>query len=520
MKICRSFVAVVWTVTGLCLGAGARAAPVPAPPAGLTVYVHQAMALWKVPGLAVGIVHDGKVIVARGYGVRELGKRGRVDADTLFTIGSNTKAFTAAALGLLVAEGKLRWDDRISKYVPGFRLASAYVTQEATLRDLLSHRSGYCDPSSMWYMADDTTQSIIERLRYQKPRYGFRAHFCYNNTMYLVAAQVIPRLSGMTWGRYVTEHLLMPLHMTRTVTSDAALKSVSDVAAPHAEVGGKVRVIRRYWTHNMNVFAPVGAINSSVADLNRWLIMLLAAGRYDGRTIVPAAVLRAMETPQEPIQRDSDVGQLLRALTPKGRFFSYGLGFILEDYDGHKLIWHAGNIDGMSAALALLPAEHVGVVVLSNMNDNWAPEGVMFHVLQSYLGIAHEDVSRRMYVLTQKERTKAKTEARKLAATRVPGAKPPLPLAAYVGTYSDRFYGTARVSESDGHLVLKMGDPMFTGDLQAWHNETFRVRWRYRFYGKAYVTFGVGARGEPSELRFAQIRNHYERVARRGGAPR
>ena len=518
MKSCRSFVAVASTLTALCFGPGARAAP--ALPAGLTRYVHQAMALWKVPGLAVGIVQGGKVIVARGYGVRELGKTGRVDADTLFTIGSNTKAFTAAALGLLVAQGKLRWDDRIIKYVPEFRLASAYVTQEATLRDLLSHRSGYCDPSSMWYMADDTTQSIIERLRYQKPRYGFRAHFCYNNTMYLVAAQVIPRLSGMTWGRYVTEHLLMPLQMTHTVTSDAALKSASDVAAPHAEVGGKVRVIRRYWTHNMKVFAPVGAINSSVADLNRWLIMLLAAGSYDGRTIVPAAVLRAMETPQEPIQRDSDVGQLLRALTPKGRFFSYGLGFILEDYDGHKLIWHAGNIDGMSAALALLPAEHVGVVVLSNMNDNWAPEGVMFHVLQSYLGIAHEDVSRRMYVLTQKERTKAKTEARKLAATRVPGAKPPLPLAAYVGTYSDRFYGTARVSESDGHLVLKMGDPMFTGDLQAWHNETFRVRWRYRFYGKAYVTFGVGARGEPSELRFAQIRNHYERVARRGGAPR
>ena len=320
MKISRSLVPVASILTALCCGPVAQAAA--APPAGLTAYVHQAMALWKVPGLAVGVVHDGKVIVARGYGVRELGKRGRVDADTLFTIGSNTKAFTAAALGLLVAQGKLRWDDRITKYVPEFRLHSAYVTQETTLRDLLSHRTGYCDPSSMWYMADDTTKNIIERLRYQKPRYGFRAHFCYNNTMYLVAAQVIPRLAGTSWGRYVTEHLLMPLQMARTVTSDAALKSASDVAAPHGEVDGKVRVIRRYWTHNMNVFAPVGAINSSVADLNHWLLMLLAAGRYDGRAIVPAAVLRAMETPQEPIQRDTDVGQLLRALTPKGRFFS------------------------------------------------------------------------------------------------------------------------------------------------------------------------------------------------------
>lgn len=518
MRISRSFVAVASAVTALCLGTAARAAP--APPAGLSAYVHRAMALWKVPGLAVGIVQGGKVILARGYGVRELGKKARVDANTLFTIGSNTKAFTAAALGLLVAQGKLRWNDRIIRYVPQFRLASAYVTQETTLRDLLSHRTGYCDPTNMWYMADDTPRTVIERLRYQKPRYGFRAHFCYNNTMYLVAAQVIPRLSGMSWGRYVTEHLLAPLHMTRTVTSDAALERATDVAVPHAEVGGTVRVIRRYWRHDMDVFAPVGAINSSVADLNRWLLMLLAGGRSHGRTIVPAAVLRAMETPQEPIQKDTDVGQLLQALTPKGRFFSYGLGFILEEYGGHKLIWHAGNIDGMSAALALLPAEHVGVVVLSNMNDNWAPEGVMFHVLQSYLGIAHDDVSRRMYVLTQKETTKAKAEARKLAATRVPGARPPLPLAAYVGKYSDRFYGTARVTERDSHLVIEMGDPMFTGDLQAWHEETFRVRWRYRFYGKAYVTFNVDAHGKPSELRFARLPNHYERVVGRAGAPR
>ncbi len=520
MRISTSCVAVASALTGLCLGAAAQAAPAPAPPAGLSAYVHRAMTLWKVPGLAVGIVQGGKVVLARGYGVRELGKKARVDADTLFSIGSNTKAFTAASLGLLVAQHRLRWNDRIIRYVPQFRLGSAYVTQETTLRDLLSHRTGYCDPTSMWYMADDTARGVIERLRYQKARYGFRAHFCYNNTMYLVAAQIIPRLSGMSWSRFVTKHLLTPLQMTRTVTSEAALKGVTDVAAPHGEVGGKVRVIRRYWKHNMDVFAPVGAINSSVADLNRWLLMLLAGGRYDGRTIVPAPVLRAMETPQEPIQRDTDVGQLLRALTPKGRFFSYGLGFILEEYGGHKLIWHAGNIDGMSAALAVLPAEHVGVVVLSNMDSNWAPEGVMFHILQTYLGIAHDDVSRRMYVLTQKERAKAKAEARKLAATRVRGAKPPLPLAAYVGRYSDRFYGTARVSERAGHLVLKMGDPMFTGDLQPWHDETFRVRWRYRFYGKAYVTFDVDAHGKPSELKFAQMRNHYERTAGRGGTPR
>lgn len=516
MKHHRWLVGLVGACAALCVAQLVQAAP--APLAGLDAYVHRAMRLWKVPGLAVGVVHNGRMIVARGYGVRELGKSGRVDADTLFTIGSNTKAFTAAALGLLVEQGKLRWNDRIVKYVPQFRLSSAYVTQETTLRDLLSHRTGYCDPSTMWYMGDDTAAKIIERLRYQKPRYGFRAHFCYNNTMYLVAAQVIPRLTGMGWGRYITTHLLMPLQMTRTVTSDAALKTATDVAMPHGKVHGKVRVIRRYWTHDMDVFAPVGAINSSVADLNHWLLMLLADGRYRGRTVVPAAVIRAMETPQEPIQRDTAVGQLTRLLTPKGRFDSYGLGFILEEYGGHKLIWHAGNIDGMSAALALVPAEHLGVVVLSNMDSNWAPEGVMLYVLQSYLGIAHSHVSQRMYAFTQKADRLARAQARKLAATRVPHAAPPLAISKYVGTYSDRFYGTARVTLSHGHLVLHLGNPMFTGNLQDWHNDTFRVRWRYRFYGTAYVTFQVGATGTPTELRFAQMPNHYERVVRHAGA--
>lgn len=505
-----------WGCAALCGGHIVQAAH--APLAGLNAYVHRAMTLWKVPGLAVGVVQDGHVIVARGYGVRELGKRGRVDADTLFTIASNTKAFTAAALGLLVAQGKLRWDDRIVKYVPQFRLSSAYATQETTLRDLLSHRTGYCDPTSMWYMADDTIEKLMERLRYQEPRYGFRAHFCYNNTTYLMAAQVIPRLTGATWGRYVTQHLLVPLQMTRTVTSDTDLKTATDVAMPHGKVDGKVRVIRRYWVHNSGVFAPAGAINSSVGDMNHWLLMLLADGRYRGRRVLPSAVVRAMETPQEPIQADTEVGRLARMLTPTGRFYSYGLGLILEEYGGHKLVWHAGNIDGMSSAVALVPAEHVGVVVLSNMNTDWAPEGVMLYVVQSYIGTGRTDASQSMYVRTRRAALVKRAKELKLAATRVPDAKAPLPILKYVGTYSDRFYGTAHVTESHGHLVIRLGNPMFTGDLQAWHDETFRVRWRYRFYGTAYVTFRVNAFGEPSELRFARIPNHYERVIPRTGA--
>lgn len=475
-------------------------------------YVHAAMVRWKVPGLAVAVVKDGRVVLARGYGVRELGKPAPVDADTLFDIASNTKAFTAAALGTLVAAGKLHWDDPVVQYVRGFRLDSPYVTQEITLRDLLSHRSGYCDPFDMWYASDDTAANIIARLQYQKPSYGFRARFCYNNTMYMVASRFIPAIAGVSWNSYVSRQFFAPLGMTRTVSTAAAVAASSDVATPHGEVDDTVRVIKPYWSNNMDVFAAVGGINSSVRDMSHWLTMLLADGRYRGRQVLPPAVIQAMETPQMVVDVDSDLGGWLRTQTPDARFYAYGLGLFLQDYGGHELVWHAGDIDGMASALGMVPDERLGVVVLSNMNGNRAPEGIMFHVLQDYLGLPHRDVSGAMYAYIQKEKARADAPARRLAAAGSPGAQAPLPLAAYAGSYSDPFYGTASVREEGGHLVLHMGNPMFVGDLQPWNGDTFRVRWRYRFYGETYVTFDVDALGKPTRLTFAQSSAQYERA--------
>jgi CubicO group peptidase (beta-lactamase class C family) len=476
-------------------------------------YVRAAMTQWQVPGLAVAVVKDGRVVIARGYGVRELGKPERVDADTLFDIGSNTKAFTAAALGTLVSAGKLHWDDRVVGYVPTFRLESPYVTQEATLRDLLSHRTGYCDPFPMWYFSDDTTGNIIARLQYQKPSYGFRAHFCYNNTMYMVAGQLVPALTGVSWNDYVATHLFAPLGMTRTVTTAAAVAAASDVATPHGDVDGKVAVIKPYWANNMDVFAAVGGINSSVNDMSHWLMMLLADGSYRGNEVLDPTVIKAMETPQEVIQDDSELTGWLRTQTPDTRFYTYGLGLFLQDFYGHELVWHAGDIDGMASALALVPDEHLAVVALSNMNENRAPEGVVFHVLQTYLGLPERDVSAALHAYLQKDKAVSAAAEKKLAAARAPGSRAaPLPLTAYAGAYSDPLYGAAQVRDDGGHLVLHLGNPMFVGDLQHWNGNTFRVQWRYRFYGKTYVTFDVDALDRPARLTFAQLPNHYERA--------
>ena len=233
-------------------------ASAPAPLQGLDAHVQQVMHDWKVPGLALAVVKDGKVVLARGYGVRELVKPGKVDADTLFDIGSNTKAFTVAALGTLVATGKLKWDTPVVDELQGFRLQSPYLTQNVTLRDLLTHRTGYCDPGAAWYTSD--ASDIVRRMRFQKPEYGFRTTFCYNNVQYLAASRFIPAITGESWNDYVAAHLFRPLGMRRTVSTDAAVNASTDVAAPHGMVDGKAAVIRRYWPHNMDVFAAVGGI--------------------------------------------------------------------------------------------------------------------------------------------------------------------------------------------------------------------------------------------------------------------
>ncbi|MGH8234266.1 MAG: serine hydrolase [Rhodanobacteraceae bacterium] len=475
---------------------------------GLDGYVQEVMHDWHVPGLAIAVVKDGKVVLARGYGVRELGKPGKVDADTLFDIGSNSKAFTVAALGTLVSSGKLTWDTPVIDELPHFRLSSPYVTQKITLRDLLTHRSGYCDPGNAWYSTDDT--NFIHRVRYQKPDHGFRTTFCYNNVQYLAASHFIPALTGKNWNDYVAAHLFQPLGMTRTVTTEAGVAAATDVAAPHGMEDGKPVAIHRYWPHNMDIFAAVGGIWSSANDMSHWLQMLLADGRYGGKTVLDADVISAMETPQIVIQ-PGGVGSEIRAWMPDAHFYTYGLGLFVQDYHGHTLVWHAGDIDGMASAVVLVPDEKLGIVVMSNMNQANARFAITARVLQSMLGLPQHGLEPALLADYRKDQAKGDAIEKKLADTRVPGSKAPLPLADYAGNYEDDLDGTARVELDRGHLILRLGNPDFTGDLTHWHGNTFRVAWRYKFYGTDYVTFDVDALGKPTKLSLAEGSTHYAR---------
>lgn len=484
----------------------------PAQMKGFDAYVQHVMEQWQVPGLAVAIVKDGKVVLAKGYGVREVGKPARVDGGTIFDIGSNTKAFTAAALGTLVATGKLDWDARVVDYVKPFQLSSAYVTQSITLRDLLTHRSGYCDPG-MWYTSDDS--DVIARVRYQQPDYGFRAEFCYNNILYLTASRFIPAVTGETWNRYIAEHVFAPLGMDHTVTTAAEVEAANDVAEPHGLMDGKVVAIQPYWPHNMDIMSPVGGIYSSADDMSHWMSMLLADGRYEGKTVLDSATVRDMETPQMLIQA-TGVGREIRAWLPGSTFYTYGLGLFIQTYAGHTLVWHAGDIDGMASAVALVPDSQLGVAVLSNMNQSDARFGIVQRVLNAYLGLPPGNLSDTLLAMTQRARKAGDAAAEKLAATRDSTGRVPHPLSDYAGVYADPFAGAVRVSMEDGHLVLRLGNLDYIGDLEYWHDNTFRVSWRYHYYGTQYVTFDLNDLGQPTRLSMGRRSATFERV--RAGA--
>ena len=483
-------------------------AQLPAQLRGFDAYVQHVMDQWQVPGLAVAIVKNGKVVLSKGYGLREVGKPDKVDGGTLFDIGSNTKAFTAAALGTLVAAGKLDWDARVVDYVKPFQLSNPYVTQSITLRDLLTHRSGYCDPG-MWYTSDDS--DVIARVQYQQPEYGFRAQFCYNNILYLTASRFIPAVTGLTWNRYVSEHLFAPLGMSHTVTTAAEVAAASDVAVPHGLSDGKVVAIRPYWGHNMDIMSPVGGINSSADDMSHWMLMLLADGRYDEKTVLDSATVRAMETPEMLIQ-NSGVGREIRAWLPGSEFYTYGLGLFVQTYGGHTLVWHAGDIDGMASAVALVPDLQLGVVVLSNMNQSDARFGIVQRVLNAYLGLPPGNVSDTLLAMTQRAEKASEAAEAKLASTRDSTGRAPHPLSDYAGVYQDPFAGAVRVSMEDGHLVLRLGNLDYVGDLEYWHDDTFQVTWRYHYYGTQYVTFDLNELGRPTRLSMGRGSIHFERV--------
>jgi CubicO group peptidase (beta-lactamase class C family) len=471
----------------------------------IDAYAEKTRADWNVPGIAVAIVKDDKVVFAKGYGVREMGKTERVDENTLFAIASNSKAFTTASLAILVDEKKLNWDDKVVKYLPEFQLYNPYVTSELTIRDLVTHRSGLDTFSGdlLWYETNYNSDEVLRRVRFLKPKSSFRSQFGYQNLMFVAAGKVIEKVSGKTWSQFVTERILTPTGMTRTTASVKDLKD--NYSMPHNESGGKLRVL-----HSGNVDGATAAagLNSSVSDVTKWLRLQLGRGKFEGRQIFSEAQSGEMWSAHTIL----GVNPFPAKDAPTKLFSAVGLGWFLNDYRGRKVVSHGGGLDGMISQTAMMPEENLGLVVLTNSETgvNTIMQNKIFDV---FLNAPKRDWSAERFERAKQTKAKAAEADAKLVASRAPNTKPSLTTKDYAGNYIDQLYGDATVAEENGKLVLRfIQSPNFVADLEHWHYDTFQIRWRpsvaYNF-PRGFVTFTIDKTGAADELKIDQPNNDF-----------
>ncbi len=464
--------------------------------AGFDAYAAKAAKDWGAVGLAVAVVKDGKTVFAKGYGVRELGKPDLVDNNTLFSIGSTTKAMTAAALGMLVDEGKVQWDDPVTKYLPGFALGDPYVTREITVRDILVHRAGLANGDVLWYRNDNSPGEVLRRARFIPMAYPTRSSFIYQNIMYAAAGAVIAAASGMPWERFIETRILAPLGMDRTVSTLAGTAGKPNVASPHQKVGSEVRVISNA---AVDPVAAAGAIWSSVSDMARWAAFVIDSGRVNGRPLLKPATWAELLKPQTivPASEFYPTQQLT-----KPHWMTYGLGWFQHDYQGRMLQFHTGSIDGMVAIIGVIPEERLGVYVLGNLDHVEVRHALLYRALDTWLGTGTRDWSTELRTLYAGFAAAQESAIAKAQQTRVKGTKPSLGLEQYAGSYADSLVGSIQIRIEDGHLALQFGSQLHA-PLEHWHFDTFEARWDNAWQGTDLVTFTMDAAGTIDGLWYA-----------------
>ena len=502
MNFARKLHATVLLMLALC---AASAFAQNGPPADLDSYVARALKTFEVPGISIAIVKDGKVVLAKGYGVRKLGDAAPVDENTLFGIGSNTKAFTSAALASLVDAGKISWDDPVYQRLPGFQMYDPYVSHEMTIRDLLTHRSGMGLGEGdllFWPHTTFTRDDIIYRLRFMKPASSFRSRFAYDNLMYIAAGQIIPAVTGKSWEEYVRERILVPLGMNTTNLSNAAFRPGDDYAFPHSKLGGKLQAIEFV---NLDNAGPAGSINSSAAEMAKWVTLQLNHGKF------PNSEARLFSEQQshemwsgQTLLPSRDGNGPLAPLSSK--FAAYALGWGIRDYHGRKLVGHTGGVAGFVSRVMLVPEENLAVVILTNAESAGAFDSILFRVFDRYFGLPPTDWIAAFKSADEQEEKDAAEIVKRQDSGRATNSKPSLPLEKYAGVYVDAWYGPATIRNDGGQLVFTLDHtPAAVGDLQHWQYDTFKAHWRDRNVEDAFLTFSLKPDGSIDHFTVAPV---------------
>lgn len=449
----------------------------------------QSLDAFNIPGLAVVAVKDGEVILAEGFGVRDIASQQPVTATTLFGIASHTKALTAAAMATLVEQGKLNWDDKVITHLPEFKLSDPYITRELTIRDLLSHRSGLglgAGDLMIWPNTDKTTDEVIAGLAHVPVAHGFRERFDYNNLMFVTAGEVIARVSGMPYRQYVEQTLFEPMHMDETTIGFSTIpQSNNNVAVGTIERDGE---LHRFPLDFLEDFSAAGATAASADDMGRWLLTLLNEGETpDGQQLFSDDSLHSMWQLVTPLPVSAKAAQ-------QGTYFrGYGLGWFVKDYYGVKHISHSGGILGMLSFTTVIPEKEFAITVLSNQQAFGALTAIVEEALEEVLDapdkdwVANESEKYHQFMQTKANFTIAPTE----------NPQPALALENYTGRYTDAWYGDVVIAEQNGKLRINFTHTeMLKGTLEHYSGNTFVVRWDEPLLeADAFIDFDVDYEG-------------------------
>ena len=464
--------------------------------ADLDAYVTRATREWNAPGLAIAVVKDGKIVFEKGYGVREIGKSGVIDTATIFPIASTTKAMTAAALAMLVDEGKVKWDDPVTKYIPSLQLYDPYVTRELTVRDLLTHRAGVGNSDFLWYLTDLPHAEIIKRLRLVKPDYSLRSSFAYQNVMYSLAGDVIAAASGVPWEQFVSTRIFQPIGMTRTFPTFREAKAQSNMASPHWRSGDTLTVIDQA---PIDAISAAGGVWSDIADMAKWTRFLLDSGKIGSTRYIKPSTFAELFAPQASVPPDEFYPS---ARLTHAHWMTYGFGWFQQDYRGRMVNFHTGSIDGSVAIIGLIPEERLGVYVLANADHVEVRHALMLRVFDLFLGEPIRDWSAELQKVYAARTAGRDSSRRAEEAKRVRGTKPSLALEKYVGVYSDSLAGKLELTWVGGRLRARTSS-MLAGNVEHWQYDTFRIRWDRVAAGSDFMTFTIGEGGVPALVQFA-----------------
>lgn len=452
-------------------------------------YIEVSRNVWKVPGMAVTVVRDGKVIFAKGYGVRELGKDAKVDTETLFGCMSTTKAMTAVALAMLVDEGKIGWDDKVIKHLPDFRVADPYVTNEIRVRDLLTHNAGLGNADFLWALTPELgSDEIVRRMRFAPQAYSLRGGFVYQNIMYLVAGKVIERVSGISWERFMKERVFDPLGMKNTFPSYEYYRKYKNRSSAHFEIKGSIRPIPE---DSADPVAPAGAVWSTADDIGKWVNFMLGSTTVDGKQLLKPETYKELLRPQVVIPPGE--GFYPTAALTKPHWTTYSLGWFQHDYRGEMVSFHTGSLDGRTAIIGLIPDKKIGVYVFGNLDHAEVRHALMYKVFDIFaFGDNARDWSSEFRTLYDDLKTKADKAVEDAKAKRKADTKPSLPLAAYAGKYADPFFGEMSVEIIDGKLRLIAGKEV-SAQLDHWQFDTFSIVWDRDWWSPNLISFRLGA---------------------------